>query len=143
MAITCDHVRELASGFVLGALEPDEMAAVRDHLDSCREPHPELAELGGILPYLAVTPEPARAACVAAWLRDMRPPGQTSWRGERVGQPAERQPVEPAAAMAAACRPLLDSLPRTEIISLDAARRSRRRTICDLDDASGRGRCGR
>jgi hypothetical protein len=66
MAITCDRVRELASGFVLGALEPDEMADVRDHLDRCAEPHPELAELGGILPYLAVAPEPLEPAAAKA-----------------------------------------------------------------------------
>ena len=44
--MTCDEIRDLAPAFVLGALGPDEEAAVRDHLASCPEPHPEMAELG-------------------------------------------------------------------------------------------------
>jgi anti-sigma factor RsiW len=43
---------ELAAGYVLGALEPTEEAAVRDHLATCPEPHPEFAELGGVVPGL-------------------------------------------------------------------------------------------
>lgn len=53
MTLTCDDVRDLAAGFVLGALTPEEEAAVRDHLATCAEPHPELAELGGVVPHLA------------------------------------------------------------------------------------------
>lgn len=55
--MTCDEIRDLAPAFVLGALDPDEEAAVRDHLASCPEPHPEFAELGGVVPYLAETVE--------------------------------------------------------------------------------------
>jgi anti-sigma-K factor RskA len=51
--MTCDEVREAAGAFVLGALEPDEEAAVRAHLASCPEAHEEMAELGGVLPALA------------------------------------------------------------------------------------------
>ena len=65
--ISCDRVRELASGYVLGALEPEEMAAVEEHLESCHDAHSEVAELGGVLPYLAVAPEPLEPP---AWLRD-------------------------------------------------------------------------
>lgn len=57
-ALGCDDVRELAPFFVLDALAPAEMAAVRAHLASCREPHPELAELGGVVGYLAQLPAP-------------------------------------------------------------------------------------
>jgi hypothetical protein len=46
------EVEDLAAGYVLGALTPDEERRVRDHLASCPEPHPELAELGGVVPYL-------------------------------------------------------------------------------------------
>lgn len=53
--LTCDEVREMAGAFVLGALEPDEMAAVRAHLDTCEDAHEEVAELGGVLPALAET----------------------------------------------------------------------------------------
>lgn len=51
-SMTCDEARDLAAGFVLGALEPAEERAVRDHLATCPEPHPEFAELGGVVPYL-------------------------------------------------------------------------------------------
>jgi hypothetical protein len=67
MVMTCARVRELASGFVLGALEPDEMIAVQDHLDGCAEPHPEVDELGGVLPYIAQSLAPVEPP---AWLRE-------------------------------------------------------------------------
>ena len=53
VGLTCDEVREMAGAFVLGALEPDEMAAVRAHLATCEDAHDEIAELGGVLPALA------------------------------------------------------------------------------------------
>jgi anti-sigma-K factor RskA len=58
MKLTCDDVRDLAAGFVLGALDAEEMAAVREHLAECPEAHAELAELGGVVPYLADALEP-------------------------------------------------------------------------------------
>ena len=57
-ALSCEAVRELAAGFVLGALEPAEMVVVRDHLASCADTHAEFAELGGVVPYLADSLEP-------------------------------------------------------------------------------------
>jgi hypothetical protein len=124
MAITCDRVRELASGFVLGALEPEEMADVRDHLDRCGEPHPELAELGGILPYLAVAPEPLEPP---AWLRgSVLAAVKADLQARRpVGAPAERRTVEPAAAKAGVAASSI--VPSAGVTSLDAARRSRSR----------------
>jgi len=77
MTLSCDDVRDLAAGFVLGALEPEEEAAVRDHLATCAEPHPELAELGGVVPYLAQSLEPVeppvalRARILAAAAAEM------------------------------------------------------------------------
>jgi hypothetical protein len=122
MAITCDYVRELASGFVLGALEPDETAAVRDHLGYCREPHPELAEFGGILPYLAVAPEPLEPP---AWLRGsvIAAARADLMARQRVGQPAARPAV---AAVAAPSAPVVHA---AEVVSFSAARRSRRRGV--------------
>ena len=38
--LTHDEVRDLAASFVLGALDDAEMAAVREHLATCAEPHP-------------------------------------------------------------------------------------------------------
>jgi anti-sigma-K factor RskA/putative zinc finger protein len=55
--MNCDLARDLAAGYVLGALDPSEEQAVRDHLASCPEPHEEFAELGGVVPALAETVE--------------------------------------------------------------------------------------
>jgi hypothetical protein len=57
-SLTCDQVRDLAEGFVLGALDPVQTHDVRDHLASCDQPHPEMDELGGAVPYLAESVEP-------------------------------------------------------------------------------------
>lgn len=56
--IQCPDVADLAAGFVLGALEPAEMATVRAHLAACPEPHPEYAELGSVVPALLASVEP-------------------------------------------------------------------------------------
>ncbi|MGZ6267986.1 MAG: anti-sigma factor domain-containing protein [Candidatus Limnocylindrales bacterium] len=123
MAITCDRVRELAAGFVLGALEPGEMADVRAHMERCVEPHPELAELGGILPYLAVAPQPLeppawlRGSVLAAVKADLQ-------ARQPVGATAERRVIEPATAAQATAAA---SRPGAGIISLEVARRSRSR----------------
>lgn len=75
--MTCDQVRDLAAGFVLGALEPHDERAVRDHLAECPELHAELAELGSVLPYLdesveQVAPRPElRARVLAAAAADV------------------------------------------------------------------------
>ena len=53
--MTCDDIRDLAAGFVLDALEPDEMDAVRAHLASCDDAHGEIAELASALPALAAS----------------------------------------------------------------------------------------
>ncbi|MGZ8438918.1 MAG: zf-HC2 domain-containing protein, partial [Candidatus Limnocylindrales bacterium] len=53
--LTCDEVREMAGAFVLGALDAREMAAMRAHLvaPAHADAHPEIAELGGVLPAFA------------------------------------------------------------------------------------------
>jgi hypothetical protein len=55
--MACLEVTGLAAGFVLGALEPAEMAAVRAHLASCPQPHTEFEELGSTTPALLDTVE--------------------------------------------------------------------------------------
>jgi anti-sigma-K factor RskA len=69
--LTCAEVDDLAPAFVLGALEADRMAAVREHIALCPEPHAELARLGGVVPYLAESvpsaePDPALRARILA-----------------------------------------------------------------------------
>jgi hypothetical protein len=54
--MTHETARGFAAAYVLGALEPAEEAAVREHLQTCPEPHDEFAELGGVVPYLAELP---------------------------------------------------------------------------------------
>jgi hypothetical protein len=127
--MTCGRVDELAPGFVLGALEPEEMDAVREHLAGCLNPHPELADLGGVLPYLALAPEPAEPP---AWLRD------SVIAAVRADMAANRRPVrtlEPVAVDSAASRspeteaPGMEpsALPVVSIVPLARARRTRRR----------------
>ena len=48
--MTCDRARDLAAGYVLGALERSEEDAVRAHLATCDQPHPEFDALGGVVP---------------------------------------------------------------------------------------------
>jgi hypothetical protein len=67
MALACSRVIELASGYVLGALDPEEMLDVQNHLRVCPNAHPEFDEFGGVVPYLAETLEPLEPP---AWLRE-------------------------------------------------------------------------
>jgi hypothetical protein len=125
MAImTCDRVHEFASGFVLGALETDDMIAVQDHLDSCPRAHPEVNDLGGVLPYLAESLEPVEPP---AWLRkSVIEVARSDLASRRLdGEPLARRVVEAPAALrqivpAAAAAPVA-------VISLSVARASRRR----------------
>jgi hypothetical protein len=55
ISLTCDDVRDLAPAYVLGALERAEELAVTEHLLDCPNVHAEVAELGGVVPYLAET----------------------------------------------------------------------------------------
>jgi anti-sigma-K factor RskA len=51
-------VDELGAAFALGALEPDELRAVIDHLDSCPEPHAEVRSFLGAGDVLTSSLEP-------------------------------------------------------------------------------------
>ena len=58
VGLTCADVLELSGSFVLGALTPEEMDAVRAHLAGCPEAHAEVAELGSVVPALFESVEP-------------------------------------------------------------------------------------
>ena len=122
MTMTCDRVRELASGYVLGALDTEEMLDVADHLDSCRLGHPEVDEFGGVLPYLAASLEPVEPP---AWLREsvIAAARADLVARRRAGAPSEPRIVEPVAI------PALVPVAGGQIVSLAAARTSRRRRI--------------
>ena len=50
--MSCEHLRSAVGAYALGALDPDEAAAVRRHLETCPECaalHDELAPLPGLL----------------------------------------------------------------------------------------------
>ena len=129
MAMTCDRVRELASGFVLGALDPDEMIAVSDHLADCRRPHPEIDELGGVLPYLVESLQPIeppawlRESVVAAAAADLAARRRA---GVSSGSSATAPVLVPTPV---AALPIHSTHSGAEVIPLAAARNPRRRAM--------------
>jgi hypothetical protein len=96
--LRCDDVRELAPAYLLDALEPDDADAVRDHLAACTEPHPELAELGGVVPYLADAIEPIEPP---AALKDRIMAAAAADLAARGGAPVVSPPTAAASAAAA------------------------------------------
>lgn len=56
--LTCAEADEQAAAFVLGALTPAEMAAVRRHLADCPNEHADFAALGSVAAALLDTIEP-------------------------------------------------------------------------------------
>lgn len=109
--LSCDEVRDLAPGFVLGALEPVVMHDMRDHLATCPEPHPEMDELGGVVPYLAESVEPVEppvelgGRIVAAIEAEVRAGQRTDAAADRLisslGAGSEAVPAAVAATAAA------------------------------------------
>jgi hypothetical protein len=124
MTVDCDLMRDLAPGFVLDALDSAEMDAVREHLATCREPHPELRELGGVVSYLgsSLAPEEPSArlkeAVLAAARADLRAPSATL--GTVANAPAVAAPIAPAASA--------EGEPR-KVVSIASARSSRIRRV--------------
>jgi anti-sigma-K factor RskA len=55
------HVHELLGGYVLGALEPQEMSAIDRHLETCPECRREHAELAGVPALLEMLDTPDTA----------------------------------------------------------------------------------
>lgn len=100
MTLSHGDVIELAAGFVLGALTPTDDAAVREHLASCPEAHPEFEALGSVVPYLADSLEPVeppadlRARLLAAAAAEPRGAGAD----RRAAPQFAAIPLAPAAA---------------------------------------------
>ena len=111
-ALSCDEVRDLAAGFVLGALDPATMHDVRDHLATCPEPHPEMAELGGVVPYLAESVEPAeppvelRGRIMAAIEAEVRASERTDAAADRLVASFAEPAAAPASSAAVAPAPV-------------------------------------
>lgn len=95
--LTHEQAIDLAPAYVLGALEAADMAAVREHIATCTESHAEFETLGGVVAYLADSPDielvepPAalRDRIMAAAAADLVVPSDAQ---------ASPQPHEPAAA---------------------------------------------
>lgn len=108
--MTCDEVRELAAGYVLGALTADEETGVRAHLAAHPDGHPEFAELGGVVPYLPESVEPMeppaglRSRLLAAAAADLEARGMppaTPSEPATPSQPANAsQPATPSNVLA-------------------------------------------
>jgi anti-sigma factor RsiW len=117
VTLTHDEVVELAAAYVLGALERDEELAVAEHLRTCDQEHPEMAELGGVVAYLAEPvpqvepPASLRARILSAAAEDLA--------ARRVERGA---PVAPPESPATPTRP-------ASVTPLDAARRSRQSRV--------------
>jgi len=92
--LTCDEVRELAGAYVLGALEAAEAAAVQAHLAAHPDGHPEIEELGAVIPAFAELvpvvepPERLKGRIMAAAAADLAAGG---------GAPAEAPAVSAGA----------------------------------------------
>ena len=101
----CDHVRPEIGGYVLGALEPDEAAAVREHLASCAECAAEHANLAGLPRLLALAapmaeagpPAPALEERVLDAIAGERP--RRAPRGRRLLRPRVLLPAAAALAV--------------------------------------------
>ena len=92
--ITCADADEFAPAFVLGALEADEIEAVRRHLADCANDHAEFKALGSVVPALQATVEPVEPpAELGARIMD----AARAERASRV-QPAWRPTRPPAPA---------------------------------------------
>ena len=105
--LSCDSVRDLAASFVLDALPEDEMAAMREHLATCPEPHPEIAELAGVVPVLHAAVQPAEPpaalkdrimAAAAAELEARTAPATTAPDDRPVDASATQEPTQIGAA---------------------------------------------
>jgi anti-sigma-K factor RskA len=92
--LTCDEVRDLAGAYVLGALEQAEAAAVRSHLTVHPDGHPEIAEVGAVIPALVELvpivepPEGLKARILAAAAADLAARGAVPVAPAAPGAPA-------------------------------------------------------
>ncbi|HEX5149685.1 MAG TPA: anti-sigma factor [Candidatus Limnocylindrales bacterium] len=106
--LTCDEVREMAGAYVLGALDASDERAVRAHLVGHADGHPEIAELGSVIPAFVEAvpvvepPEGLRARIMAAAAADLEARGgQVGATGPAAAPAATATTPGPAAQTAA------------------------------------------
>jgi hypothetical protein len=104
--MTCEEATDFAPAYVLDALEPAEAAALRAHLASCDQPHPEFGAFGGVVPVL-LDLEPSQLVEPPAGLRDRimkAAAADLATRGEGASPAAVTAPPPPIALPSAAER---------------------------------------
>lgn len=133
-ALSHDDVTDLAAGYVLGALEPAEEVAVRDHLRDCDMPHPEIEELGEVVPLLAEAGDLMLVEPPAA-LRDRIMAAAAAEGPVAVAPDAERpDPISPSAERPSAVAPSVPSPSSPPIpFPTTAERNARRRPFPAFD----------
>jgi hypothetical protein len=109
-----EAIADLAAGYVLDALSPAEMDQVREHLATCRLSHPELEELGSVVPAIA---------------RSMPDVTAPTALGERILAAARAEAATQADATAAAA-----AMPTAEPAAGDQSRRR----VVDADPSAAR-----
>jgi anti-sigma-K factor RskA len=113
--LTCDEVRDLAAAYVLGALDRADESAVRAHLAGHEDAHPEIGELGSVIPAFAEVipvvepPEGLKARIMAAAAADLAARGgavEASTTPTTVTTAAPATPTAPAATPKAPAAPI-------------------------------------
>lgn len=100
--LTCDEIRDLAAAFVLDALDADEARAVRAHLETCADPHAEMAELASVVPVLGASvpmvepPSGLKGRIMAAAAADLEARGGAASVVPVAPAPIVPAPVAPA-----------------------------------------------
>ena len=120
--MTCDDVRDLAPGFALGALEPEQERAVRDHLATCPEAHEEIATYAEVVPVLA---ESVKQVEPPAALRERIMAAAAADLAVEAAAPAVSVPAAAATAVAATAAPAAMPASSAPPIAIGAARAER------------------
>lgn len=126
--LTCDEVRDLAPAYVLGALDPADEAAVRAHLAGHADAHPEIEELGSVIPAFAEVipvvepPEGLKARIMAAAAADLAARG-----GATAETPTIATATAPPLAPTAPAAPPAPAAPATPVAFPTAEERAARR----------------
>jgi anti-sigma-K factor RskA len=133
----CDTVRDLAPLYVLGALEPGEATAVREHLATCPDVHAELQELAEPVGSLVLAEEPVeppaglKARLMAAAEADLR-----EGRHPSTAAPVAVAPMVPAVSAAAEPARPPSRAPAGQPIDLRVERERRRFRLATLGAAA-------
>ncbi len=125
--LTCDEVRELAGAYVLGALDTADEVAVRAHLAGHADAHPEIAELGSVIPaFVEIIPEVEppdglKARIMAAAAADLAARGGAAAAPDAAPASAEALAAPPPALAAVAPAPAVVPVQAAAVAPVQAA----------------------